>query len=239
LSRIPEVEVMIFYQHHHIFIAFVLHHFILFGHTYSSILTVNTPSTMSDTQDEVMIGNKVVFKDLVLFKVSHSPRTKARPYFCKAPFPRVVNRSARNENTFLEAAKEAIEKGYHNPKFPLFKKSDHMVIKVITRRARPLSHYVNGDRHRGVLKAKFSGALMPPKTGGDVDNYVKLVQDALQCSKDKKDGLYFDDSQIIFQCGVKVWDDEGDCTGGTTVSIKRVAGKEGEAYIKNHFLGMM
>ena len=119
---------------------------------------------MSDTHNKVMVGNKVVFKDLVLFKVSHSPRTNARPYFCKAPFPQVVNRSARNENTFLKAAKEAIEKGYHNPNFPLFKKSDCMVIKVITRQARPLSHYVNGDHKRGVLKAKFSGTLLPPKT---------------------------------------------------------------------------
>jgi Holliday junction resolvase RusA-like endonuclease len=237
LSRTPEVE-GIFHQHHHIVRTSVLHLFILFCYTYSSIFTISTP-TMSDTKDKVMIGNKVVFQDLVLFKVSHSPRTKARPYFRKAPFPRVVNCSARNENTFLKAAKEAIKKGYHNPNFPLFKKSDHMVIKVITRRARPLSHYVNGDCKRGFLKAKFSGALMPPKTGGDVDNYVKLVQDALQCSKDKTDGLYFDDSQIIFQCGVKVWDDEGDFTGGTTVSIKRVAGDEGKSYIKNHFLGMM
>ena len=193
---------------------------------------------MSGTQDEI-IGNKVVFKDLVLFKVSHSPRTKERPYFCKAPFPRVVNRSARKEVAFLEAAKEAINNGYHNPKFPLFKKNDRMVIKVITRRARPLYHYVNRNRKRGILKAKFSGSLMPPKTGGDVDNYVKLVQDALQCSKDKPEGLYFDDSQIVFQCGVKVWDDEGDCQGGTTVSIERVAGKAGEANIKRHFHGMM
>ena len=184
--------------------------------------------------------NKDTFENRVLFKVSLSPRTKERPIFRKqVPF-RVVNRSARQENAFLKAAKEDIEKRYKNPKFPMFTKSDRLVIKVITRRARPKSHYVNGNRARGTLKPKFIGSIMlPAKTGGDSDNYVKLVQDALQCSKEKLEGLYFDDSQILLQCGLKVWDDEGDCNGGTTVSVERVEGDSGEAYIKDHFRGML
>lgn len=180
-------------------------------------------------------GNtKALFNGHVKFDVALPPRTKERPLFRKKGPWRVVNRSARHENAFLKASKEAIEKAFHDPKYPLFKKDELMSIKVITRRRRPNIHYVSGNRKRGILKPQFKGDFMPTDIGGDADNYVKLVQDALQCTKGKTDGLYLDDSKFVFECGVKVWDDEGNCEGGTTVIIDRVVGQDD---LKRHFLG--
>jgi Holliday junction resolvase RusA-like endonuclease len=179
---------------------------------------------------------KPVFNGRVQFDVALPPRTKERPVFCfkkKGPM-KVVNRSARNENAFLKASKESIEKALHDPKYPLFKKDELMSIKVITRRRRPNRHYVNGNRERGMLKACFKGDFKPTDMGGDADNYVKLVQDALQCTKGKTDGLYLDDRKFVFSCGVKVWDDEGTCEGGTTVIIDRV---DDQDYLKRLFYG--
>jgi Holliday junction resolvase RusA-like endonuclease len=187
-------------------------------------------STVSPCKEE----DKVVFNGHVQFKLSLPPRTKERPLFRKKGPWRVVNRSARHEHAFLTAAKEAIEKLVHEPKYPLFKKGELMSIKVITHRRRPDSHYVNGNRNRGILKPQFKGSFKPADVGGDVDNYVKLVQDALQCTKGKANGLYFDDSKFVFSCGVKVWDNEDKCEGGTTVILEHVVDEED---LKRHFFG--
>ena len=196
---------------------------------------------MSDI-DEDEVANRAVFNGTVVFKVDLEPVTKTCPMFKifpKRKAPVVLNPSAGNERVFLHAAKAAVEMGYQNHQFPLFEKTDCLAIKVITRRPRPLAHYVDKNRESGILKPEFIHSFMTVAVGGDVDNYVKFVQDALQCSKVKKDGLFYNDSKIFFLCGVKVWDNEGVCKGGTTVSIERVAGGEtGDAFIQSHFHGM-
>jgi Holliday junction resolvase RusA-like endonuclease len=199
---------------------------------------------MSDIdEDEVVTApSRAVLNGTVIFKVDLEPVTKTCPMFKifpKRKAPVVLNPSTGNERVFLHAAKAAIEMGYQNPQFAMFEKTDCLAIKVITRRPRPLAHYVDKIRESGILKPEFIHSFMTVAVGGDVDNYVKLVQDALQCSKVKKDGLFHNNSKIFFLCGVKVWDNEGDCKGGTTVSIEHVAaGEAGEAYIEHHFLGM-
>ncbi len=79
---------------------------------------------------------------------------------------------------------------------------------VVFRFQRPSCHYVSRNRTNGNIKPVFLGSTPV----GDVDNYAKFTMDALN------QVLYRDDAQVVNIEGQKMYAENPNSVGSTTIT---------------------
>lgn len=108
----------------------------------------------------------------------------------------------------------------------VFGESDRLLVKVKFMCRRPNSDFKNETRGPGRLRAIVATRSKEYPLKGDLDNFIKLILDALNKV------VYPDDKAICAIIAVKVYDNEGDCNGATQVLIRKI-GEEDANEIMN------
>jgi Holliday junction resolvase RusA-like endonuclease len=100
------------------------------------------------------------------------------------------------------------------PDLPLFKDGDTgLNVSITYRIRRPNCHYRGGNRLNGVVKA---GMHLRRVTGGDIDNLIKYTLDSLNTV------VYADDKMITSISAKKLWCEDPNSEGSTTVEVKKI-----------------
>lgn len=97
----------------------------------------------------------------------------------------------------------------------VFSKDDRLLVQVKFMCRRPKSDFKNEMRGAGRLRAVVASRRLDYPKNGDLDNYIKLILDALNKV------VYPDDKAICALLAIKVYDNEGQ--GSTQVSIRKIA----------------
>jgi Holliday junction resolvase RusA-like endonuclease len=97
---------------------------------------------------------------------------------------------------------------------PMFEQGGEGVCVSITFRIRrPNNHYEGGKRKFGLVqKTKLTERV----TGGDIDNLSKFTLDAMNKV------VYYDDNMVTTLFVSKIWCDDPDSDGSTTVEVKNL-----------------
>ena len=96
--------------------------------------------------------------------------------------------------------------------FPIHGDNSKVAIGITFRFRRPDCHF-RGRNRDGTILPRF---LDERVTGGDVDNHVKFVLDALNRV------LYDDDRQVVQISACKVWAEDPISDGSTTVAVRNI-----------------
>jgi Holliday junction resolvase RusA-like endonuclease len=100
---------------------------------------------------------------------------------------------------------------------PLFANEESLIVTIVFRMRRPLSHFVNRTRgHPLCPDAPGQVSLTRP----DIDNLAKFVLDSLNGI------IYADDHQIVALKLVKILDSFEECNGSTEVSVQVIGEDE-------------
>lgn len=118
---------------------------------------------------------------------------------------RIANPHAREIVTFRNDIIQQLP-GYS---FPVFNTDVPLSITMVFGIRRPNFHFVNSMR-TNKLKNEFVGRRV---TGGDLDNYVKFVLDALNGI------MYLDDKCVCRMCVEKRWENDETNEGSTTIAV--------------------
>jgi Holliday junction resolvase RusA-like endonuclease len=129
---------------------------------------------------------------------------------------RVYSRVKTKGSAFALEAKRLIQQTYTGG-FPMFKDGDtgqdevklHVTITYPIRR--PTDHYKSSNRSKPVKTSK----LIARVTGGDLDNLVKYTLDCLNSM------VYFDDKMVTRLSTKKVWDQDPNSGGSTSVEVAK------------------
>jgi Holliday junction resolvase RusA-like endonuclease len=100
--------------------------------------------------------------------------------------------------------------------FPLFKDGDSEVdlhLSITYRIRRPNDHYKSSKRSDGVVK---DAKLLARVTGGDIDNLIKYTLDSMNTV------VYGDDKMITGICAKKLWCEDPESAGSTTVEVRKI-----------------
>jgi Holliday junction resolvase RusA-like endonuclease len=151
---------------------------------------------------------------LAHFTVFQTPRPLRRPIMKNLKRfgrfgVRVINPSKSIQDSFSTAVKDLMG----GSTMPLFEDepSTGLAVSIYFRIRRPNNHYVGGRRLVGNIRTDM--ARIRP-TGGDLDNLLKFILDALNGI------LYTDDKQVIAIKTMKLWADDPTSLGSTTVKIE-------------------
>jgi Holliday junction resolvase RusA-like endonuclease len=99
---------------------------------------------------------------------------------------------------------------------PMFNEMDRLSVTLVLRMPRPLTDFVGRNRLTGARIGRnlFSSAL------GDVDNFAKLVLDAMN-------GVMFvDDRQVVMLRVIKTSDNVGMSNGSTEILVRKVRARD-------------
>ena len=112
-----------------------------------------------------------------------------------------------------------------SPKFNTLLGSSLLEMTVVFKMRRPRSHYRNGIAEKERLKPLVNACSSDNYdmvTGGrvDLDNLTKFVMDSLN------EVVYDDDRQVVKLKVLKVYDSDGDGSGGVDLMIRVIDGME-------------
>lgn len=118
------------------------------------------------------------------------PQARHRMNGHRAYDPSANHRVAVQQSVLRDLASS----GVTNEMFPLT--NSYVWIEMTFFISRPNSHFVNGDRNN-IIRREYEDSM--PTASGDIDNYVKLLLDAL-------DGIFFrNDSNVIRIVATKLY----------------------------------
>jgi Holliday junction resolvase RusA-like endonuclease len=146
------------------------------------------------------------------FTVAGPPIPMPRPRFrlILRPVPRVmVWNPAENDQLLFNRSARSLMRG---ETFPLHGDNAKVAIGITFRFRRPDSHFRGRNRNLVILPRYLEARV----TGGDVDNHVKYVLDALNGV------LYDDDRQVVMISACKVWAEDPNSAGSTTVAVRNI-----------------
>ena len=129
---------------------------------------------------------------------------------------RVYSGAKTKGGAFAIEAKRLIRLTYHKA-FPMFKDGDtardqvDLHVSITYRIRRPNDHYKSCNRSKAVKTSK----LLARVTGGDLDNLVKYTLDCMNSL------VYYDDKMITSLSTKKVWAEDPNSDGSTTVEVKK------------------
>ena len=135
----------------------------------------------------------------------------------------VVNPAAKRILEFKRAVQSAMElAGVTSPMFPA---DDVLSVTLVFRMPRPLADFAGRNRLTGALVGNnvFAAAL------GDVDNFSKLVLDALN------EVLFVDDRQVVVLKAIKTVDDVGLFNGSTELLVRKIRARDMHLALANVF----
>lgn len=118
---------------------------------------------------------------------------------------RVVNAQAK----YIKQFRDDVRKQMGSLPVPLFSNNEPVSLTVIVNIRRPNCHFVNGKRSNQ-LKNNMVNCRV---TGGDIDNYLKFVLDALNHT------VYHDDKQVCRLYVEKRWAMESESEGSTSFTV--------------------
>jgi Holliday junction resolvase RusA-like endonuclease len=147
------------------------------------------------------------------------------------------NPSAPAQEAFRNVVQDILTNNSNNNNRLLLQPEDAaLAVTLIFHRKRPLNHFMSSKRGPGRLKStapSFIGYSPSANDGNensknsknnnrivvsifqsDVDNLAKFVLDALNGF------LYVDDKQIISLTAIKLWDNDDECRGSTSVCLR-------------------
>ena len=110
---------------------------------------------------------------------------------------------------------------FREPNVALFGKEMLLIVVLTFHLPRPRAHLKkkNGEAPpalRQPIREAFKMAFVKRRI--DVDNLCKFILDAMNGP------MYDDDSQVVKLVATKIYDDDGDCTGRTSIAIEQVWG---------------
>lgn len=125
---------------------------------------------------------------------------------------------------------------FRDPKVPLFGKDMQLIVVLTFFLPRPRAHLKkNGEIStlRRPIREAFNMAFVKRRI--DVDNLSKFILDAMNGP------MYVDDSQVVRLVATKIYDDDDECTGRTSISIEQVwgphqLGLSDKKYVSNGYL---
>jgi Holliday junction resolvase RusA-like endonuclease len=154
----------------------------------------------------------------VYFTIHQKPIPMPRP---SATFTRTGMRFYSPVKTkgsaFAVEAKRLIQLTYTGKPFPMFKDGDtardqvSLHVKITYRIRRPNDHFEASNRSKPVKRSK----LLARVTGGDLDNLVKYTLDCMNSM------VYFDDKMITSLATKKVWNQDPNSDGNTSVEVQK------------------
>jgi Holliday junction resolvase RusA-like endonuclease len=202
-SRYKQCEVTIIFD-------FDFHHQHSLSHFSHSISQPKMPPPLwlpsSSASNPIDLTDEGPSQDNFEFFVPLEPVPMARPrrgasgkFYCPSA------KAVRDYRSFLSSC--CITRGLSLPVFP---SGAPVELRIIFRKRRPNSHFVNRCRQQG-LRSDAPSQIHVGRP--DLDNLEKLVMDAATSV------LYEDDSQVYFKTSMRLWAEE-DGSGSSIVKIR-------------------
>ena len=150
----------------------------------------------------------------IMFSVYGDPKPQKRPMF-------IANRTGEANKRFRVVSPSNVKTCNFTKKIkelltglpsPYFGKEDKLAVFVTFRMKRADSHFEKSKRASGNVKIEYRGRM---PGGGDIDNLLKQTLDCLSKI------VYDDDRMISTLVVTKIWCDDHNSEGSTTVAIKK------------------
>lgn len=164
----------------------------------------------------------------VSFLVPGTPMTQLRPapsfWGCRVYDPQNCKARKQHIASVVESCLAVHADGKSSM---VFGKNDRLLVKLKFMCCWPNSDFKNETRGAGRLRAVVATRRLDYPKKGDLDNYIKLILDALN------NVVYPDDKAICALVAFKMFDNEGD--GATQISIRKVEDQDLDALMDGMF----
>lgn len=152
----------------------------------------------------------------IRFEIKEKPEAQPRPGTS------AMGRRYNPKSALIKKLRDhlwTVAQQFREPNVSLFGKGMMLIVTLTFFLPRPRAHLKKNGQIltlRRPIRESFPMAFVKRRI--DVDNLSKFILDAMNGP------MYVDDMQVVRLVATKMYDDEGDCNGRTSVSIEQVWG---------------